>query len=222
VIKPLYLLADSQLLFSPGENSLPGRIRAELGPGDAKAAYIGASNEDRPEFYELFVGAMAGIGVVDCRMAPTQLSDEDRAFIAEAGLILLAGGDVERGWRAFEQNGLKELMARKRYDGCLLIGVSAGAVQLGLGALTSAAQPKKLDTFGFAPFYVGTHEEKDEWWNLRALVNLSRSEVRGIGIPAGGAAIYSPDGSLEPVGKALIELVKEDDHVKERILLRLS
>lgn len=220
MIKPLYLLADSQLLFSlDSSDSLPNRIRADLDSETPRAAYIGASNDDRPEFYDLFVDAMRRIGISNCRMAPTRPSDEDRTFLEQADLILLAGGDVERGWRAFQQNGLKELISRKRYDGSILLGVSAGGVQLGLGALSGEAQPKKLDMFGFAPFYVGAHEEKDDWWNLRALVTLSRSEARGVGIPAGGGAIYSPDGTLEPIRRPLIELVKEGEKLSERLLL---
>jgi hypothetical protein len=155
-------------------------------------------------------------------MGPSQPSDDDRRFLEEADLVLLAGGDVELGWQVFERNGLKDLLLKKRYDGGILIGVSAGAVQLGLGALTNAPQPKKLDLFGFAPFYIGAHEEKEEWWNLRALVNLSRSEVRGIGIPAGGGAIYWPDGTLEPIHHALTEVVKEDERVVERLIVPLK
>lgn len=219
VIKPLYLLADSQLLFSRGENSVANRIRGDVVAHDPKAGYIGASNDDRQEFYDLFVAAMQSMGISNCRMAPTQLSQKDRAFLEQADLILLAGGDVERGWRAFEQNGVKDLILRRRYQGCLLVGVSAGAVQLGLGALSDAPQPKQLRMFGFAPFYVGAHEEQDDWWNLRALVNLSCSDARGIGIPAGGGAIYSPDGTLEPIRQPLIELLKEEDKLSERLLM---
>jgi cyanophycinase len=222
VIKPLYLLADSQLLFSQADkDGLPSRIRTNLDSDNPRAAYIGASNGDQPEFYDLFVAAMGAMGISNCRMAPTRLSDEDRTFLEQADLILLAGGDVERGWKAFEETGLKELISRKRYDGSVLIGVSAGGVQLGLGALSEASQPRKLDMFGFAPFYVGAHEEQDDWWNLRALVNLSRTNARGVGIPAGGGVVYSPDGTLEPIRRPLIELLKEEEKVTERLLLPL-
>lgn len=222
MITPLYLLADSQLLFlRDADNALTGRIRENLPSSDPKAAYIGASNDDRAEFYELFVAAMDLIEVSNCRHVPIRLANEDRVFIEDADLVLLAGGDVERGWQAFEQNGLKDLILKKRYDGSTLIGISAGAVQLGLGLLTDAPQPKKLDLFGFAPFYVGAHEENEEWWNLRALVNLSQPGVRAVGIPMGAGAIYQPDGTLEPIRRSLTELVKEDDRISERLLMPL-
>jgi hypothetical protein len=220
---PLYLLADSQLLFLRNDdNALTRGIRSHLPSKNPKAAYIGASNHDRAEFYDLFVVAMKLMGISNCRMVPSQLADEDRSFLETANLVLLAGGDVEDGWQVFERNGLRDLIVKKRYDGSILVGVSAGAVQLGLGALTDAPQPKKLPLFGFVPFYIGAHEEVDEWWNLRALVILSQSGARGIGIPVGGGAIYWPDGTLEPIRRPLIELVKEDDRVVERVLIPLG
>jgi hypothetical protein len=100
----------------------------------------------------------------------------------------------------------------------VLIGVSAGAVQLGLGHLSNAAQPKQIDLFRFAPFYVGAHDEGNDWFDLRALVNLSRSDTRGIGLPAGGGAVYHPDGTLEPLRKPLIEIVKEDSKITENLM----
>ncbi len=223
MIAPLYLLADSQLLFSRADdNNLPGAIRASLAAGHPKAAYIGASNHDRAEFYDLFVAAMELMGVSQCHMVPSELDDEDRLFLEKADLILLAGGEVEHGWQVFQRNGMKDLILKKRYDGGVLVGISAGAIQLGLGALTDAGQPKKFDMFGFAPFYVGAHEENDEWWNLRALVNLSQTGTRGVGIPMGAGAIYCPDGTLEPIRRPLTELVKEGDRVSERLLLPLN
>jgi hypothetical protein len=219
MVKPLYLLADSQLFFwKSGGDSLAERIRADLDSGKPSAAYIGASNGDQPEFYSLFVAAMESMEISDCRMVPSQPSREDSVFLEKAGLIVLSGGDVERGWHVFEQNGLKELLPRLRYDGAVLIGVSAGAVQLGLGHLSNAAQPKQIDLFRFAPFYVGAHDEGNDWFDLRALVNLSRSDTRGIGLPAGGGAVYHPDGTLEPLRKPLIEIVKEDSKITENLM----
>jgi hypothetical protein len=221
-IKPLYLLADSQLLFlKDGPNSLPERIRAEVAGAHPKAAYIGASNGDKPEFYNLFVAAMDAMGISTSRMIPTQPVTDDFLFLEDAELILLAGGDMEQGWQAFERNGLKDLISRKRYDGATLIGVSAGAIQLGLGALSNSARQKELKFFRFAPFYIGAHDEENDWWDLRALLTLSQSEVKAIGIAMGGGAIYFADGTLEPVRKPLIELLKQDGKIIQNLLMPL-
>jgi len=219
VIKPLYLLADSQLLFWKSDrDSLAERLRAHLDTSNPRAAYVGASNGDQPEFYSLFQAAMEAMGISDCRSVPSQPSREDILFMEDAELIVLSGGDVERGWRTFEQNGLKELVARKRLDGAILMGVSAGAVQLGLGSLSNSAQPKQIDMFRFAPFYIGAHDEENDWWDLRALANLSQVDTRAIGLPAGGGAVYYSDGTLEPLRKALIEIMKEGSKITENLI----
>jgi hypothetical protein len=222
VIKPLYLLADSQLLFWKSDSdSLAERLRADLATSNPKAAYIGASNGDQPEFYSLFQAAMESMGISNCHLVPSQPSREDILFIDDADLILLSGGDVERGWHTFEQNGLKEMLPRKRLDGAILMGVSAGAIQLGLGSLSNSAQPKHIDMFRFAPFYVGAHDEENDWWDLRALVNLSPSDARAIGISAGGGVVYYPDGTLEPIHKPLIELTRQSAKITENLLAPL-
>jgi cyanophycinase len=223
MIKPMYMLADSQLFFEKSDgDSLPERIRQELDSSSPKAAYIGASNGDQPEFYSLFVAAMEFMGISNSRMVPSQPSREDILFVEDADLILLSGGEVERGWQAFEQNGLKDLIPRKRYDGAVLVGVSAGAVQFGLGVLSNSAQPKQLQLFRFAPFYIGAHDEANDWWDLRALVNLSQSDARAIGIAAAGGAIYYPDGTLEPIRKPLIEFLKENSKISENLITLLD
>ena len=108
-LQPIYLLADSQLLFWRQNGKLfIENIRSAISRDSPKAAYVGASNGDNPDYYSLFVAAMDGIGIRHCRMIPTAPATEDLTFINEADIILLAGGDVERGWNAFERNGLKE------------------------------------------------------------------------------------------------------------------
>jgi len=214
------LLADSQVLFwKDGNRLFTERIREQLGASNPAAAYLGASNGDNPEFYALFQAAMELIDVRSCRMVPSSPSNEDKKFLASADLVLLAGGDVELGWKSFQQTGIEEMLVQRRYEGAVLVGVSAGAVQLGLGTLLETSTMRKLSTFQFAPFYVDAHAEESEWWNLKALVNLAGEGARGIGIPAGGALIYSPDGTLEPIRKTLTEFFRQGDRMSEQLLL---
>lgn len=220
MIKPLFLLADSQLLFwTENRRLFTEKIREYMDSIRPTAAYIGASNGDNPEFYSIFQAAMDGIGLKDCRMIPSHPSPEDLQFLGSAELILLAGGSVEQGWKTFADSGMKEMIVQRRFDGAVLVGVSAGAVQMGSGTLVQASTMEKLPLFQFAPFYIAAHDEAAEWWDLRALVRLAEEGGRGIGIPAGGGAIYSPDGSLEPVRKPLVEFCKEQDGITENLLL---
>ena len=204
-MKPIFLLADSQLLFWRENGRLViERVVRDRTPDQLKAAYIGASNGDNPDFYSIFVSAMEGVGVFDCRMIPSVLSEADLAFLNHADIVLLAGGDVEAGWRVFLANGLSEHIVRKYFEGASVIGVSAGAVQLGLCGL--AADGSLIDTFKLVPFIIGAHEESDNWKTTTELLRLSGPGTTAIGLPTGGGAIYHPDHTIEPLRHPLVRL----------------
>lgn len=204
-LKSIFLLADSQLLYwrENGELLIERMVKART-RDRLKAAYVGASNGDHPDFYAIFVAAMEGVGIFDCRMIPAAVSEADLAFLNDADIILLAGGDVEAGWRTFVTNGLKNHIVRRYFEGASLIGVSAGAVQLGLCCL--AVDGSLIETFKLVPFIIGAHEESDNWKTTIELLRLSAANTRAIGLPTGGGAIYHPDHAIEPLRHPLVEL----------------
>ena len=220
-MKPIYLLVDSRLLFWKQQGRLfLETVRRQLDSDRPKAAYIGASNGDEPEFYGIFEAAMEGIRIKDCRHIPSTLTTDDEAFLNEADLILLAGGDVERGWRTFEANGLTEAIIRRYYEGALLMGISAGAVQLGWHGW-SGDQPSSstiFDTFKLVPFIVSVHQEKNDWSDLKKAVELTDGIVRGIGIPTGGGLIYHEEHSVEPLMLPLYEVAMKDERITHSLI----
>lgn len=222
-IKPIFLLADSQLLFWRGEDGRRFLDRAreciEAGGSQAppRAAYLGASNGDAPEFYDLFLAAMAEIGLRDCRHIPALPTPEDFDFLAAADLVLLAGGDVQRGWRAFQESGLKEKVAERYYAGAVLVGVSAGSVQLGLKGWDESGA-NLFDCFGLVPFVVDVHDEPS-WSRLLSAVSRVGELTRGVGIPAGGGALYHPDYSLEPIRQPANEVSLGEDGPRQALLM---
>jgi peptidase E len=219
-IKPIFLLADSQLLFWR-EEDVPflERVRKAIEdeePGkEIRAAYVGASNGDASEFYDLFKAAMSEVGIRQTRMIPSEPSADDLEAIEQAELILLAGGDTRRGWEVFQANGLQQKIVERYYAGTLLMGVSAGAVQLGL----KGADDKGLfDTFRLVPFMVDAHDEPN-WTQLTQAVPRAGEHVRGFGIPSGGGAVYHPDYSMEPVRHPVVEVsVSEEGQVRQALL----
>jgi hypothetical protein len=221
-LKPIFLLADSQLLFWRDENGdrflarARAAIDAEAADRAPTAAYLGASNGDQPEFYDLFVGAMAEIGIRpgDCRHIPAQPGAPELEFLDAADLILLAGGDVQRGWRAFEAAGVKDRIVERYYAGAVLIGISAGAVQLGLKGWS---EDEVFDTFRLVPFVIDVHDEP-AWSGLLRAVPRAGELARGFGIPAGGGALYHPDYSLEPVRHTLTEVETTPDGLRQAVL----
>jgi cyanophycinase len=162
-LKPIYLLADSRLLFdqrTDGSRFLSDVVE-NSGASGPSAAYIGASNGDERSYYhDLFLPAFDSVGVGERRMIVSQPSPQDREFLKNADILLLAGGSVEKGWRVFEENGFRDLICERHAAGALLLGVSAGAVQLGRGGLTDDGSALVL-TFGLLPFHIGVHEERE-------------------------------------------------------------
>jgi hypothetical protein len=204
---PLFLVSDSQLLFwGDGEGRFVDRIAACTRPGAPRAAYLGASNGDQPDFYSIFLAAMEGIGPAECRMIPADPCASELAYLEAADVVLLAGGSVERGWRAFEASGVREVVERRYHAGAVLIGVSAGAVQLGTAGWPEGDADAAFPTWGLAPFVVDAHAEDDDWAALRAVVRARGDGVRGIGIPRGGGLVYHPDHSLEAVRHPAYEI----------------
>jgi cyanophycinase-like exopeptidase len=224
-VKPIFLFADSQVLFWKEKDGLfLNRVLSLLNEGNSrkefKAAYIGASNGDKPEYYEIFVSAMAQIKITKCRMIPTKPSTEDKKYLSKADIILLAGGDIERGLKIIKNNGLHEKILEQYYNGAIVIGVSAGAVQLGLKGWRISKEKNYflIDTFKIIPYVIDVHDEGD-WSRLNQAVAESEKYTKGFGIPAGGGAIFHPDWSIEAVRHSLTEFSFLDDGIKQSIIL---
>jgi len=162
------------------------------------------AGSDNPDFYAIFVSAMEGAGVYNCRMISSSLSEADLEFLNDADIILLAGGDAEAGWRVFVGNGLNEHIVRRYYEGATLIGISAGAVQLGLCCL--AADGSLIETFALVPFVIGAHEESANWRTTIELLRLTAGSKSAIGLPKGGGAVYHLDHTLERLRYPVVEL----------------
>jgi len=219
--KPIYLFADSQLLFwRLNETHLLFSLRELITAESPKAAYIGASNDDNPDYHSIFESAMNSVGIKNCRMISSSLSADEASFIEQADLILLAGGDIEKGWRVFERNDLKQSIIRRYSEGALLIGISAGAAQLGmLGWPDTDVRCENLfSTFRLVPFVISAHEEKDDWMMLKNVLRVAPMKVAGIGIPAGGGMIYHADHSIEPIRYPLHEFSLERGRINHNLL----
>jgi peptidase E len=219
-MQPILLLADSQLLFWT-ERGRPflERVRDHLGPGEPVAAYVGAANGDRPEFFSIFQAAMEQVGILDCRMVRSEYDQRDRASLLAAQVVLLAGGDVACGWRVMRRTGMGADLVARYQSGAMLMGVSAGAVLLGQkGWAEDEVEPRPFDTLGLVPLVVDAHDESRGWDRLRRVIQAPPGGLRGVGIPTGGGLAYGPDGSLHAVRRPVTRFSAEGAEVRETLL----
>jgi cyanophycinase-like exopeptidase len=225
--QPLYLFADSQLLFwkSCGKLLLEGLAGGGPGLGEGgtiPAAYIGASNGDIPAFYSIFEGAMDAVSITEHRMIGSAYDADDREFLERAQLILLAGGDVQRGWSTFETTGMKQEILARHAQGAVLIGVSAGAVQLGRHTIAETGDSSSLellDVFNLVPAIIDVHDEHREWARLSRTIHMLEGEITGLGIPTGGGLMVHPDGTFEALRRPVDEFSWDGSQIKHSILL---
>lgn len=203
--QPLYLLADSQLLFWKRDDDrllLEATLDGLACDQPPSAAYIGASNGDRAEFYEIFEAAMDAVGITDRGMVRSPFGPDDRAFLERAQLIVLAGGDVRRGWGIFEKTGMKDVILDRYANGAVLVGISAGAVQLGryeVADTPETSATELLTLFNLVPMIIDAHDERAGWPRLSRTIQLLNRSVTGLGIPTGGGVIAYPGGTIEPL-----------------------
>lgn len=214
--KPLFLLADSQLLFwRDDERPFLSRLFDGVA-GAPRAAYIGASNGDRAESYDLFCAAMELVGVRDRLLVRSEPSEHERRFLERADVILLAGGDPVMGFRVIEENGVKDIVALRYAEGACLCGVSAGAVQLGSGLCSDDS--RWVSTYGFVPWVVDVHDE-GRWEGLSRALRLRGVGSRGIGIPLGGGMVFDRErAAVEPIRRPLRDFTLCGATVEERLL----
>ncbi|MGH7617931.1 MAG: Type 1 glutamine amidotransferase-like domain-containing protein [Gemmatimonadaceae bacterium] len=217
--KPVYLLADSQALFARDHaHPIADALRAAVEHDAPRAAYIGACNGDEPAFYQIFEAAMDLAGVRDCRMIRASFSDDEMAYLDTADIILLAGGDPARGWRAIDAAGIAQRLRDRYFAGVVLIGVSAGAVLLGEQVLSDDADADAPPTpaLRIVPWIVDAHDEERGWTRLRHAMSLSGTG--GLGLSAGGGLVCHGDMTLEPIRRPVALIRDASDDLPQLLL----
>ncbi|RPI74157.1 MAG: peptidase [Desulfobacteraceae bacterium] len=221
--KPLLLMADSQLLFwKKGDDPFIKTFLADdADRPELKAAYIGAANGDQPEYFDIFKAAMEQLPGARCRMIISQPDAEDEKFLDESDVILLAGGDVELGMQVMQANGIWQRIIPKYYTGTLIVGVSAGAVQLGLKGWRNPNNGDRalIDTFKLVPYVIDVHAEAENWESLGKAVRETGPNTTGFGIPFGAGLVLHPDWSLEAVRHPVTEISFTGEEIKQSLIL---
>ena len=164
---------------------------------------------------------MDAIGVTDRRMIGSSFGPDDRAFLEVARFIVLAGGDVALGWKTFEKTGMKDVILSRYTQGAVLVGISAGAVQLGRYGIVDTPESsatKLLDVFNLVPVVVDVHDDRAQWARLSNAIRSLKGAATGLGIPSGGGAIVHADSTIEPVRRAAHEFRFEGTCVTHSLL----
>jgi hypothetical protein len=187
----------------------------ELAGPRPQVAWIGAASNDSRPWFERVARVLRQRYDADMRMAHTVgMADvaETRARLESAQMIYLGGGDVAQLAERMRALGLDEIVRRRRRDGALIVGVSAGAIGLTRWWVEfpddnpALERPTRFACIGAVECAVDCHDEDGDWEELRALLGAWGGEepdavVDAYGIPTGGA-IEVTDGGVTPLGPA--------------------
>lgn len=221
-IRPIYLLADSQVLFwKTRKGPFLATLRDSTPDKRPSVAYIGASNGDSPEAYGILTAALEGVEVRSVHHVTAAFTDEDQKALKDADIVVLAGGDVDAGWKVIKSTGMRDVLLARYRDGAVLIGVSAGAIQLGTHAAikNDSSTSSLIETFGLVRLIIDVHDEQEEWKTLSSTIHLLEGAAVGVGIRRGGGLMVHPDGVIEPIREILDEFTFREGKLRHAVIM---
>lgn len=146
--------------------------------------------------------------------ATVEIIDTDRTVVDRADLVFVSGGDPTHGARVLAKTGADAWIRQASARGVPTFGVSAGAILLGDwwvdwpedddAPAGQASHASLVPCIGVVSGHVfDAHDEADDWGELRAAATLLKAhgiQARLLGIPTGGALIWTSSDDHEVVG----------------------
>jgi peptidase E len=177
-----------------------------------RIAYVGAASGDSVAFRAMVSAMVFGVAADVYPVALTRAGTRTsaaRSGLADADLIFVSGGDVERGMRAFDERDLAPYMRMLAAQGKPMEGLSAGAIMLGAHWVRFEGEdeslPEPFACLGVVPASFDTHGEEAAWDELRALASVlpAVSHERLVyGIRSHGAVVWENE-RLRALGEPL-------------------
>ncbi len=203
------------------QRQILARFVALAGGADARVAVISTASSLGDEATELYEQLFRSMGVTDVRgLRPLVREDaDDAATIAavdDATGIFMTGGNQLRLSSVIGGTALGRLLAERHRHGAIIAGTSAGASAISSHMVafgTSGSTPKQRMTqmsagLGLLPgVVIDQHfEQRNRFGRLMALIAQSPA-LLGIGVDEDTAALVTPNGVLEVIGKGSVTIL---------------
>jgi cyanophycinase len=203
------------------QRQILARFAALAGGADARAVVISTASSLGDEATELYLSLFRSLGLADVRgMRPLVREDaNDRRLVAlveDATAIFMTGGNQLRLSSVIGGTLLGRAIIDRHRHGAVVAGTSAGASAIASHMVafgTSGATPKQRMTqmsagLGLLPgVLIDQHfEQRNRFGRLLALVAQSPA-LLGMGIDEDTAALVSPKGVLEVLGKGSVTIL---------------
>jgi peptidase E len=163
-------------------------------------------------------------GAGEIRLAPLCGSRgspaEAKRVLEESDTVFMSGGDVEAGMKVLKKKGMDVFLLDLYRKGKPFFGVSAGSIMLAENWVRwdnseAGSGPELFACLGLAKICCDTHDEENDWDELRALARLMPAGRVVYGIPSGTALVVHADGILRAVGGAVHRFRREGSIVRQ-------
>ncbi len=203
------------------QRQILARFVSLAGGADARIVVISTASSLGDEATELYQHLFRSMGVTDVRgLRPLVREDaDDRRTIEQvndATGIFMTGGNQLRLSSVIGGTGLGRALIERHRHGAIVAGTSAGASAISSHMVafgTSGASPKQRMTqmsagLGLLPgVVIDQHfEQRNRFGRLMALIAQSPA-LLGIGVDEDTAALVTPTGVLEVIGKGSVTIL---------------
>jgi cyanophycinase-like exopeptidase len=211
--KPIYLLAGGRPARTRrGPDPLIQEALRTAAVIKPSVAYIGAASGDNTVFRAMITRLLQVAGAGAVKLAPLcgRRADAQKAMrvIEDCNIVFISGGDVEAGMQALAEKGMTDFLRDQYQNGKPFFGASAGSIMLAKNWVRwkdgqSDSSAELFPCLGFAQVYCDTHDEENDWNELRVLAQLIPDGSASYGIASGTALIAFPGGSVQAAGGAI-------------------
>jgi hypothetical protein len=212
---PVHLLAGrSRLARDPAVAAALG----VCGKPKPTVAYVGAASGDNAFFFGLMKKSLvaSGAGRVDFVKLAGKRADVDRArrLLESADIVHVGGGDVEAGMEALVRRNMDSFLRGLLAEGKPFFGLSAGSIMLARAWVRwrdpdDEASAGLFPCLGFAPVYIDTHAEDEDFGELRSLLSLLPDGTTGYGLPSGTGLAVTANGTAQAVAGPVWRFAKQ-------------
>jgi cyanophycinase len=203
------------------QRQILSRFASLAGGADGRVAVISTASSLGDEATDLYQSLFRGLGIPDVRgLRPLTRDDANQpdaiAAVADATGVFMTGGNQLRLSSVIGGTGLGRAIIDRHRHGAIVAGTSAGASAISTFMVafgTSGTTPKQRMTqmsagLGLLPgVIVDQHfEQRNRIGRLLALVAQSPA-LLGLGIDEDTAALVSPAGVMEVLGKGSVTIL---------------